>query len=197
MSTSLQAMLWLAAVLLIIEIGAIVAFMVAFRDHKLLKLMQLRIMAVFLVGGALGVAAIPILTLAPANGTCAAQVCLITASFFTIFLSMLARAVRVHVIISSKMKRVKISENRIVRRIAGFGVLTAVYLVAWMTADPPHQRSEWTYTIEVRGHAGDFEVLTTPVETSTCDRGHVAWSALVVTINVVLMLLGEGFAVRW
>jgi len=177
-----SAMTGLLIALFVISILMLIVFavvMIIYRKSRLVKASQPGMMAFIFLGGLLGSFFILNQSLKLDDTVCRSGRFLGHASFFFIFVALEVKTWRVHMIVNSSMKRVKIT-NQNVLQIVGVAIsIIIIYLIVFLVVGKPHMQMLTTL--------GTMQSRTFSYQ---CNDDIPGFSTALYILEIVLLALG-------
>jgi hypothetical protein len=132
LSPQLQKVLYAVAGILFTMVFVFFALLMVFRRSKLMKMSQMYMLVVVLVGGAIGAARVLVGGMLPSTAVCTGQFWTGHLAFWLIFGTLGVKTWRLHKVINATLKRIKITENYVLR-IVLLSVMIVVVFMAFST----------------------------------------------------------------
>ncbi|KAL3915961.1 MAG: hypothetical protein SGILL_005398 [Bacillariaceae sp.] len=158
-----------------------------YRNRRVLVYAQTHIMALIMVGFLFIAVGSILLTVEPTSGVCMAQVWMVNVGYSTNLIPLLVKIAAINKVVASakKLRRVKITKQKLFGIMAGLLTLVIIYLIVWSAVDPVGVVQERTVT---------NTTSTVVEECITCSSKYSFWGYLALAWQAILLLMAAVLA---
>ena len=185
--TALAAVLWVLAVVILLLVIGFAAMVFLYQKTEVIKAGQPTMLYFILFGGLIGGFRIIVSTLHVSDATCSASLWLSHLSYGVVFGTLIIKTWRVHRLVNSGFKRVKITSSYINNVVIGSIFAMCMYLIVLQFVSRPHLHYVASYSGNKTTLSGKCMLEETALSTAL-----IVVEGLTVLIGVVLCWLTRG-----